>query len=269
VLGDESDAADSFSSILKTFNSAGPLETHNLPKRTERALILAGGMGTRLQPYTFFVPKPMLPLADKPLLEHLIVWLRDNGINEIVISVAYLRNLIEDYFKEGKRWGLKIDYARSDTPLGIGGQILAAKSMMKSTFVMLYGDSVFDFNFKDMMDFHKRSKASLTIGLMNYSENLRYGIIERDEKTGEVLQWREKPLVGGLINVGCYVAEPILFNYIPKGKMYGFDSVVRDMMKKEKIVSYVIEGKEFMDIGDEKSYKKVYELFMARLGKVL
>ncbi|MHB1909473.1 MAG: nucleotidyltransferase family protein [Nitrososphaerales archaeon] len=235
-----------------------------------KALILAGGMGTRLQPYTFFVPKPMLPLADRPLLEHLIVWLKSNKIEEIVISVSYLRHMIEDYFEDGKRWQLKIAYASSESPLGISGQILAGKSQIKSTFVLLYGDSAFDFDLKRMQAFHKKSNAKLTIGLMHYSEKMKYGLIERDEKTGVVLSWKEKPEIGGLINVGCYIAEPALFDYIPKGKMYGFDKVVRDMMKGgEKVVSYVIEGKEFNDIGDEKSYKKAYDLYMQKLGKIL
>jgi mannose-1-phosphate guanylyltransferase len=236
----------------------------------KKALILAGGMGTRLQPYTFFVPKPMLPLADKPLLEHLMLWLKKNDVKDIVISVSYLKHMIEDYFEDGERWGLKISYAKSESPLGIGGQILSARNLLDCTFYLLYGDSVFDFDLSRMMSFHVKSKASLTMGLMRYSEKMRYGVIERNQKTGEVLNWREKPEVTGLINVGCYVSEPTLFDYIPKGKMYGFDSVVRDMMKrKEKVVSYVIEGKEFLDIGDEKSYKKVYDLYMSKLGKIL
>ncbi len=227
-------------------------------------------MGTRLQPYTFFVPKPMLPLADKPLLEHLILWLKRNGVADVVISVSYLRHMIEDYFEDGERWGINVEYARSDSPLGISGQILSAKNQLDSTFYMLYGDSVFDFDLRPMMAFHLKSKSSLTMGLMRYAEKMRYGVIERNEKTGEVLAWQEKPEVTSLINVGCYVSEPTLFDYIPKPKMYGFDNVVRDMIgAKEKVVSYVIEGKEFLDIGDEKSYKKAYDFYMTKLGKIL
>ena len=227
-------------------------------------------MGTRLQPYTFFVPKPMLPLADKPLLEHLILWLKRNGVADVVISVSYLRRMIEDYFEDGERWGINVEYARSDSPLGISGQILSAKNQLDSTFYMLYGDSVFDFDLRPMTAFHLKSKSSLTMGLMRYAEKMRYGVIERNEKTGEVLAWQEKPEVTSLINVGCYVVEPTLFDYIPKRKMYGFDNVVRDMIRaKEKVVSYLIEGKEFLDIGDEKSYKKAYDFYMSKLGKIL
>lgn len=234
-----------------------------------KALILAGGMGTRLQPYTFFVPKPMLPLGDKPLLEHLILWLKQNGVSDFVLSVSYLRRTIESYFSRGAEWKVRISYARSATPLGISGQIMNAKEKLPSTFYLLYGDSVFDFDLTKMLEFHRKAGSQLTMGLMNYSQKLKYGLIERD-KEGRVVSWKEKPEVGGLINVGCYIAEPTLFDYIPKGKMYGFDSVVRDMMKAGEVVSsYVIEGQEFIDIGDEQSYKRAYDRFLDKMGKVL
>lgn len=235
-----------------------------------KAVILAGGMGTRLQPYTFFVPKPLLPLGDRPLIEHLILWLKKNGVQDYVISVSYLRKMIETYLGDGSELEVNIEYARSSSPLGIGGQLLNVKPHVKSTFYLLYGDSVFDFDITRMLREHQKSKATLTMGLMHYSEKLPYGLIEREEKGGKVLSWKEKPEVGGLINVGCYVAEPKIFEYIPKGKMYGFDSVVRDMMKAgENVNSFVIEGQQFMDIGDEKSYKRVYDIFLQKMGKVL
>ena len=234
-----------------------------------KAIILAGGMGTRLRPYTYFVPKPMLPLGDKPLLEHLILWLKENGVREVTLSVSYLHKMIESHFKNGSEWGVKITYARSKKPLGISGQLLSAKDAIKSSFYLLYGDSVFDFNLIDMLKRHKQSKAILTMGLMRYSQKLPYGLIDLDKK-GNVADWAEKPEVGGLINVGCYVAEPKIFQYIPRGQMYGFDTVVRDIIKSREIVSsYIIEGKEFLDIGDEKSYRKTDELFLQRMGKVL
>jgi mannose-1-phosphate guanylyltransferase len=235
-----------------------------------KALILAGGMGTRLQPYTFFVPKPMLPLADKPLLEHLISWLKKNDVKEVVLSVSYLRRVIEDYFQDGSEFGVQITYARSQSPQGISGQILAAKEFLSSTFYLLYGDSTFDFDLDPILRIHKKEKAILTMGLMHYTEKLRYGIIERQEKTGKVVAWREKPEISGLINIGCYVAEPKIFNYIPKGKMYGFDDVVRNMIKSgETVQSYVFKGKDFLDIGDEQSYRRVYDLYLEKLGKIL
>lgn len=233
-----------------------------------KAVVLAAGMGTRLQPYTFFLPKPMLPLGDKPLLEHLVVWLKQNGVSEFVFSVSYLRKSIEEYFVNGSDLGVKIAYARSESPLGIAGQLLNARDKVKSTFYLLYGDSVFDFDLKSMLRLHKSSGAALTMGLMEHTQQFPYGIIEVGTK-GEVVSWKEKPKIGGLINIGCYVVEPRVFEYIPN-RMYPFDDVVRKMISSgEKVSSYVVEGKEFMDIGDEKSYKHVYDLFLQRMGKVL
>jgi len=237
--------------------------------RQPKAVILAGGMGTRLQPYTFFVPKPMLPLADKPLLEHLVLWLKKNGVSEFIISIGYLGKTIESYFEEGSAWGVKIKYATSNSALGISGQLLNTKEKIRSTFYLLYGDSIFDFDIGRLLQHHKNSKSILTMGLMHFSQKLPYGMIDR-EKDGTVTAWNEKPEVQGLINVGCYVAEPKIFDYIPKGRMYGFDNVVRDMIKAdERVTSFVIPGQEFLDIGDERSYKRVYDLFLQRMGKVL
>ncbi len=234
-----------------------------------KAVILAGGMGTRLQPYTFFLPKPMLPIGDKPLLEHLMLWLKENNVSEIVLTVSYMRRTIESYFGDGSEWEISIEYARSKTPLGIAGQLRTAKDFVDSTFYLLYGDSVFDFRLPDMLNDHHSKDAVLTMGLMHYNQKLPYGIIER-RNDGKVSTWNEKPEVGGLINVGCYIVEPKIFHYIPEGKMYGFDNVVRDMISAgEKVYSYVIEGKEFVDIGDESSFRKAYDNFLQKMGKVL
>ena len=211
----------------------------------------------------------MLPLGDKPLLEHLVLWLKENGVSDFVFSVSYLYREIESYFDQGNEWGVKISFVRSRKPLGISGQLLNAKPVVKSTFYLLYGDSVFDFDLSKMLKHHQETKALMTMGLMKYSQKLPYGIIERDSE-GSVTSWSEKPEVGGMINVGCYVVEPKIFEYIPEGKMYGFDTVVRDMIKAgEKVSSYFIEGKEFLDIGDEKSYRHADELFLEKMGKVL
>jgi mannose-1-phosphate guanylyltransferase len=234
-----------------------------------KAVILAGGMGTRLRPYTYFLPKPMLPLGDKPLLEHLIQWLKENGVSDFVLSVSYLHKMIETYFDQGREWGVRITFARSRKPLGISGQLLNAKPLVKSTFYLLYGDSVFDFDLEQMLHQHRETKSMLTMGVMKYSQKLPYGLIETSSE-GLVTSWSEKPEVGGMINVGCYVVEPRIFDYIPEGKMYGFDSVVRDMIKAgEKVGSFYIEGKEFLDIGDEKSYRRADEVFLEKMGKVL
>ena len=144
-----------------------------------KAVILAGGLGTRLQPYTFFIPKPMLPLGNKPLLEHIIEWLKNAGdIGNIVICVSYLHRTIEDYFEDGNRFGVKIEYARSERPLATAGQLKTAEKLLEDdSFVCVYGDSVYEFNLRKMIRQHKDSKAFVTMALLQYYTKLNYGFI--------------------------------------------------------------------------------------------
>ena len=156
-----------------------------------KAVILAGGLGTRLQPYTTFLPKPMLPLGEKPLLEHLIDWLKLNKVDEIILCVSYLRKTIEDYFEDGARFGVKIEYAVADRPLATAGQLKTAETFVDDTFVCVYGDSIFNFDLKKMISQHKSKKSFITMSLHEYKTNLKYGVIETN-KSGKVTAWNEK-----------------------------------------------------------------------------
>ena len=232
-----------------------------------KAIILAGGLGTRLQPYTTFLPKPMLPLGEKPILEHLVGWTRKNGIKSIVLCVSYLRKTIEDYFEDGKRFGVDIEYAVSNKPLATAGQLKTAESFIDSTFVCMYGDSIFDFNLRKMIKQHKKKKAFVTMGLSEYKTNLPYGVIETS-KTGKVVKWNEKPEIKADVNMGCYVMEPQILSLIPKDKPYGMDNVVKRAMSRKKLISSFIVKKGFTDIGDKLSYKKAYQEHIQKLGNI-
>ncbi len=115
-----------------------------------KAVIIAGGLGVRLRPLTNKKPKPMLPLDKKPLLEHLIKWIKKNGIKDIVLCVSYLHETIEKYFEDGSKFGVKIEYAVSKKPLATAGQLKTAQKFIDDTFVCVYGDTIFDFNLKNM-----------------------------------------------------------------------------------------------------------------------
>ncbi|MBM3904714.1 MAG: nucleotidyltransferase family protein [Thaumarchaeota archaeon] len=232
-----------------------------------KAVILAGGLGTRLQPYTTFLPKPMLPLGEKPLLEHLIEWLRRNKVDEIVLCVSYLRKTIEGYFEDGARFKVKIEYAIADKPLATAGQLKTAESFVDNTFVCVYGDSVFNFDLKKMIAQHKAKKSFITMSLHQYKTNLKYGVIET-AKSGKVTAWNEKPEIKANINIGCYVMEPGIFSYIPQAKPYGMDDVIKKALAKKKDVGSFIIKNGFIDIGDKASYKKAYQEFREKLGKI-
>jgi len=223
-----------------------------------KAVILAGGLGTRLRPYTKSLPKSMLPLGGKPILEYEIEWVRKNGIKEIVLCVSYLRNKIEDYFGDGKKFGVKIEYAISKKPLATAGQLKTAEKFIDDTFVCLYGDSIYNFSLRNMIKHHKKSRANVTMSLFDYRFNLKYGVIDT-KKSGQVTAWNEKPEFSAKINIGCYLMEPEVLKLIPKNKEYGMDDVIRKVLSRKKKVSSVTSKNGFIDIGDKDTYEKTNE----------
>ncbi|KFM19897.1 Bifunctional protein GlmU [Marine Group I thaumarchaeote SCGC AAA799-P11] len=231
-----------------------------------KAVILAGGLGTRLRPLTLKTPKPMLPLGKKPILEHLIDWNKKNGIKSIVLCVSYRKEKIQNYFKDGKEFGVEIEYAISKKPLATAGQLKTAEVFIDDTFVCVYGDSIFDFSLRNMIKQHKARKAFTTMSLYEYKTNLEYGVINTS-KTGKVTSWEEKPEIKANINMGCYVMEPGILKYIPKNKPYGMDDVIKKAMKNKKLVSSFITKKGFMDIGNKESYKQANEEFAKKSRK--
>jgi mannose-1-phosphate guanylyltransferase len=245
-----------------------------------KAVILAGGLGTRLQPYTFFIPKPMLPLGNKPLLEHIIEWLKSNNnnsnaegvIDHIVICVSYLHRTIEDYFEDGSRFGVKIEYARSERPLATAGQLKTAEKLLDDTFVCLYGDSIYEFNLANMIEEHRKFKAFISMALLSYKTKLKYGFIDVDihgSGDNRITNWTEKPEVSGLINIGCYVIEPEFLKLIPISCAFGMDDAVRKTLEQKRIVKgYKVSESGFLDIGDKKSYLDAYKRYVEKLGKI-
>lgn len=231
-----------------------------------KAVILAGGLGTRLLPLTKKTPKPMLPLGKKPILEHLIDWSSKNGVKSIVLCVSYLRKSIEDYFEDGKKFGVSIEYAVSNKQLATAGQLKTAEEFIDDTFVCMYGDSIFDFSLRNMIKQHNAKKAFVTMSLNEYKTRLEYGVIETS-KTGKVLDWKEKPEIKSNVNMGCYVMEPAVLNLIPKNKPYGMDDVIKKAMNRKKLVSSFITKKGFTDIGNKESYKKACDEYIQKRGK--
>ncbi len=231
-----------------------------------KAVILAGGLGTRLQPYTFFLPKPMLPIADKPLLEYIISWLRENEIYDIVICTSYLGKAIEDYFRDGRLFDVRIEYARTERPLGTAGQLKSAERLLNDRFVCVYGDSIYEFPLKGIIELHLKNKAFITMTLMRYTKRLDYGFIEVDGD-GRVKAWHEKPEYKGLINIGCYVMEPSIFDYIPDKEVVSMNDLFINLLDKKAIYSYIID-EGFRDIGNKKAYKEAYKYYLTRLGKI-
>ncbi len=232
-----------------------------------KAVILAGGLGTRLQPYTTFLPKPMLPLGEKPILEHLIEWSKKNGIKSFVLCVSYLRKSIENYFEDGKKFGVNIEYAVSNKPLATAGQLKTAEKFIDDTFVCMYGDSIYGFNLRNMIKQHKQKKSFVTMSLKEYKTKLPYGVIETT-KNNKVTAWKEKPEIKANINMGCYVMEQNILKLIPKNKPFGMDNVIKNAMSKKKLVNSFISKNGFIDIGNKEAYEKANNEFIQKLGRI-
>ena len=232
-----------------------------------KAVILAGGLGTRLRPLTNNKPKPMLPVGEKPILEHLIEWTKKGGVKSIVICVSYLRKSIEDYFEDGSKFGVKIEYAISNKPLATAGQLKTAEEFIDDDFVCMYGDSIFNFSLKNMIKQHVTKKTFVTMGLNEFNTNLPYGVIETS-KNGKVTSWNEKPEIKGNVNMGCYVMNPNIFDLIPKNKAYGMDDVIKKAMKKKQAVNSFITKKGFTDIGNKESYKQACDEYERKQEKL-
>ncbi len=222
-----------------------------------KAVIIAGGLGTRLRPLTNNTPKPMLPIGEKPILEHLVNWTKKGGIKSVVLCVSYLRESIEDYFGDGEKFGVKIEYAISKKQLATAGQLKTAEKFIDDDFVCMYGDSIFNFSLRSMIKQHSIKKPFITMSLNEYKITLPYGVIETSKK-GKVVNWNEKPEIKANVNMGCYIMNPQVFNLIPKNKPYGMDDVIKKAMKK-KVVNSFITKKGFTDIGNTESYKQACE----------
>ena len=208
----------------------------------------------------------MLPVGPKPIMEHLLEWLKKWGITDVVVSTGYLGKMLREYFGEGKEWGVDISYATSPRPLGTAGQLKAAEPKIHGRFVCLYGDQLLDFDLGKAIGFHQKKKADATMVLMKYQTELKYGFMETDAE-GRLTEWKEKPTITGYINVGCYVMEKSFLKFIKGGRVYEMNQAFNEARASGgRLYAVKMEG-TFLDIGDRKSYKEANDLFTARTGE--
>ncbi len=221
-----------------------------------KTFILAGGEGTRLRPYTYKVPKPMLPIGDdkKPILYYVIKNLKRNGLTDCIITAGYMYEKIEEYFGDGSKFGVKIEYAIEKEKMNTAGSILPLKDKVDSTFVVVMGDHITNIDLKEMIEHHKKSGCIATIALLKGKIPLEYGVAE--VKDGAVVKFKEKPLIENLYNVAIYVFEPKIFDYIKEKEDFAKNVFPRLLESGEKINAYVFE-KLWHDIGRVVDYEKL------------
>ena len=231
-----------------------------------KVVILAGGLGTRLQPYTFFIPKPMLPLGNKPILEHIIDWIKCvDKVDHVILCTSYLHRTIENYFEDGSSFDIKIEYVKSERPLGTAGQLKTAEKLLDNTFVCLNSDHTYPFSLDNIINEHIKSKALVSMAIMQYKTDLKYGFIEVNEEDNMIISWTEKPEISGLINIGCYIIEPEFLKLIPESSTFGMDDAVRRALQQNRIVKGFKIESSFLDIGDKKSYLDARKIYIQKI----
>lgn len=224
-----------------------------------QAVILAGGKGTRLKPYTTILPKPLVPVGEYPILEIIIRQLKSHGIEDIIISIGHLPQLIESYFGDGRRFGVKIRYIPEDKPLGTAGAIGIIKGL-KDNFLIMNGDVLTTLDYGKLFDYHMAKKGIGTISIIKRSIKDDYGVVIADKEL-ELSDYIEKPTHFYHVSMGINVLSAKSVNYIKAGEHLGMPELfLRAKENKEKVYCY--ESKDFwLDIGRREDFQKAQDEF--------
>jgi mannose-1-phosphate guanylyltransferase/phosphomannomutase len=236
-----------------------------------KAVVMAGGFGTRIQPLTNSRPKPMLPIMNKPMMEHTMMTLKDLGITEFIVLLYFKPEIIQEHFGDGSDFGIKITYVVPDEDYGTAGAVkLAQEYIGDDNFIIISGDLVTDFDFQKIFDYHAEKKSKLTITLTSVDNPLEFGVVIADEE-GKIEKFLEKPSWGEVfsdtINTGIYIIEPEILEYIPKNENYDFGKDLFPTLMREGIdlMAGYSEG-YWRDVGNPESYRDVYDDILS--GKV-
>jgi mannose-1-phosphate guanylyltransferase / phosphomannomutase len=225
-----------------------------------KAVVMAGGEGTRLRPLTSNQPKPMVPVVGKPCMEHILELLREHGLNEVIVTVAFLPQAIRSYFGQGETLGMEIGYSVEESPLGTAGSVRLAARQLDETFLVISGDALCDVDLSELIAFHKDHGAAVTIGLKSVDNPLEFGIVVTDEE-GRIERFLEKPSWGQVfsdtINTGIYVLEPEVLRHVPTDRPYDFSKELFPYLLEmgRPLYGYVLEG-YWQDIGNLDQFRQ-------------
>ena len=217
------------------------------------AVILAGGKGTRLRPYTTILPKPLMPIGDMPILEILLRQMKQAGIDSAVLTVGHLAELLRLFFQDGKRLGMRISYSYEDAPLGTAGP-LALVDGLDETFLVANGDVLTTLPLRELLAYHRKSKAVATIAMHHRQVYIDLGVIQQsgDRITGYI----EKPTYDFNVSMGIYVFEPRVLDFIPRGSHLDFPDLVRRMIDAGEIVTGFPFDGYWQDLGRPDDYER-------------
>src|SRR6185369_1658048 len=236
-----------------------------------KAVIMAGGFGTRIQPLTGSMPKPMIPLFNRPIMLHIVELLKKHDITELVMLLYHQPFYIKNFFRDGADFGVKITYVTPLQDMGTAGAVKAAEKYLDERFMVISGDLLTDFNLKKVMDFHVENKAKATITLTSVKDPLQFGVVITD-KEKRITQFLEKPgwgeVISDTINTGIYVLEPDVLKIIPEGENFDFSQDLFPLMLKRKDALFGVTARGYWrDIGNTDSYREAYhDIFKGRIN---
>jgi NDP-sugar pyrophosphorylase family protein len=219
----------------------------------KRAIILAGGKGTRLKPYTVSLPKPLVPLGDKPILELIIGQLKKYGFTHITLTVNHMADIIKAFFGDGSKWDIKIDYTFETKALSTMGPLTLVEDLPEN-FLVMNGDVLTDLDFAIFYEDHLKSGSIFTISSHQRAEMIDYGLLHKNENN-ELVKFEEKPKYDFLVSMGVYMASKRILDYIPKDTFFGFDHLMYKLIEENKL-PYIHEFSGYwLDIGRPSDYE--------------
>ncbi|MBN2458974.1 nucleotidyltransferase family protein [Candidatus Woesearchaeota archaeon] len=225
--------------------------------KPSKAIILAGGKGTRMKPMTDLLPKPMLRINNKPILEHNIELLKRHGIKDIVLSIGYRGEHISEYFGDGSQFGVNISYVKEETPMGTGGPLNLIKDQINDTFILMNGDELKDIDLEDMFMFHRKNKGAATLALTTVEDPSAYGVAVMNGH--KIRAFIEKPskqnAPSKLISAGLYIMEPEVVKMVPEGFCKIENDVFPRLAMNDKLLGYVFSG-QWYDTGTPERFAK-------------
>jgi NDP-sugar pyrophosphorylase family protein len=226
---------------------------------TRRAVILAGGKGTRLRPYTVVLPKPLMPVGEYPILEVVIRQLAGNAFDHITIAVNHQAELIKAFFGDGSRWKVRIDYSLEDRPLGTMGPLNLIEDLPHD-FLVMNGDILTDLNYSEFFEAHSSGRHRFTISSYEREHQVDYGVLETDG-AGKLTDFHEKPTTRYEVSMGVYMINRDILTYIPRGRPFGFDELMRDLLAAKQVVNVRAFTGYWLDIGRADDYARAVEEF--------
>jgi NDP-sugar pyrophosphorylase family protein len=233
-----------------------------------KAVVLAGGKGARLAPYTKILPKPLMPIGDMPILEILLHQMRRAGIKEVILTVGHLAELLQAFFQNGERLGLKISYSYEEHPLGTAGPLSLVSEQLDDTFLVTNGDVLTNLNLAKMIAEHRQSGAAATIASHARQVKVDLGVLEFDEQDN-LCGYIEKPTYDFFVSMGIYVFEPRALQYIPYNQYLDFPNLILKMIKQgETVRGHRFEG-YWQDLGRPDDYEQAIQEFDALRPMIL